>query len=271
MTGHRQNKTLLGQRVALTRTKDVSADWTEALQNAGAEVLHVPLTKTQPLNLSDKQKDVLKAAFKSWDWIVFTSRNGVHCFFQKCLELKIDVGQMETTRFATVGKKTTEALRTHVAECHHEASVSNAESLAQELIEKIKGQPPRRILLPKPVQGLTVLEERLKSAGHSVLPFPVYETLSISADSLDIIGLIKRMQEKSLSSVVVFSPSQARRLWALIGDFLNESQERSEQSPLLFWSIGPTTHKCMKECGFLGLRLGDTDPLIFLKKLKEET
>ena len=75
-----ERRPLFGQRIVVTRTREQASQLSRQLLELGAEVLEIPTIKIVPPTDKKSLADAL-LALNSYDWIVFTSPNGVTAFF----------------------------------------------------------------------------------------------------------------------------------------------------------------------------------------------
>ncbi|MEY4488043.1 MAG: hypothetical protein RIQ79_551 [Verrucomicrobiota bacterium] len=125
---------LFGRRVAITRTRDQNSELREKLEALGAEVLELPLiTITKDV---DKYGLVeILAELGMYDWIVFTSANGVRYFFEDFLKGYPDIRALGLLRFACVGKATAREIERHNIKVECMPDTATGASLADALIE----------------------------------------------------------------------------------------------------------------------------------------
>jgi len=124
---------LFGRRVAITRTRDQNSELREKLEVLGAEVLELPL-----ITIS---KDVDKYGFvevlaelSGYDWIVFTSANGVRYFFEDFLKGYPDIRALGLLRFACIGRATAREIERHHIKVECMPDTATGASLADALI-----------------------------------------------------------------------------------------------------------------------------------------
>lgn len=124
---------LQGRRVAVTRAREQASELAGKLSALGAEVIELPLiTVTAEV---DRQAlvDVL-AELGGYDWIVFTSANGVRHFFEHFNRAFDDIRALGLLRFASVGDTTSAAIRERHIKVECQPGTATAEALADELI-----------------------------------------------------------------------------------------------------------------------------------------
>jgi uroporphyrinogen-III synthase len=102
--------TLRDRLVVLTRPEGRGADWKQALVEAGAAVSELPLLEIT-FEPDDAVLGEVLDAMGEYDWIVFTSANGVRGFFDRFFERFTDIRSVGGVRFACLGPATEKALR----------------------------------------------------------------------------------------------------------------------------------------------------------------
>ncbi|MCU0794179.1 MAG: uroporphyrinogen-III C-methyltransferase [Opitutaceae bacterium] len=125
---------LFGRRVAITRTRDQNSELREKLEALGAEVLELPLI-TISKNVDKHGFVEILAELGSYDWIVFTSANGVRYFFEEFLRGFKDIRALGLLRFACVGKATAREIEKHHIRVECMPETATGASLADALIE----------------------------------------------------------------------------------------------------------------------------------------
>lgn len=121
--------------VILTRPEGRGADWKEALVEAGAAVSELPLLEIK-FEPDDAALGEVFEGLGEYDWIVFTSANGVRGFFDRFFERFTDIRSVGGVRFACLGPATEKALRQYHLDSDLTAAQNDAVSLGRELMEK---------------------------------------------------------------------------------------------------------------------------------------
>jgi len=124
---------LFGRRVAITRTRDQNSELREKLEVLGAEVIEIPLITITKDVSKDSLIEIL-AELGGYDWIVFSSANGVRYFFEEFLKGFPDVRSLGLLRFACVGKATAREIERYHIKVECMPSAASGESLADALI-----------------------------------------------------------------------------------------------------------------------------------------
>jgi len=166
---------LAGKRVLLLRPAEQAADTAEALRARGADPVVFPV-----IEISDPgDPEALLGAVRAlagYDWVVFTSVNGVRrCF--AALD-RAGVG-FTAARVAAIGSRTAQAVEAQGHRVDLVAPEYVAEQLAQALLER---GPPRRVLLLRAQTAREVLPELLRAAGTQVDVVAAYETRPVPVE-----------------------------------------------------------------------------------------
>src|SRR3954462_1979944 len=103
---------LSGRRVVVTRAREQASELAAKLAGLGAEVIELPLITVSKEIDKHTLHDVL-TELGTYDWIVFTSANGVRYFFEEFYRIFEDIRALGLLRFAAVGDTTAQAIRDH--------------------------------------------------------------------------------------------------------------------------------------------------------------
>ena len=164
---------LQGKRVAVTRPLAQAGPFVEGLGRLGAEAIVCPT-----IRIADPSEPgaLAKAAanLMAYDWIVFTSANGVRTFWEALREVMDEPRLPPGTRVAAIGPATAESLARLGVEAVVVPGEYGAEAVADALVAsgEIAG---RRVLLPRAAGARKVLPERLRAAGAWVDEVVAYE------------------------------------------------------------------------------------------------
>lgn len=168
-----EDRPLYGQRIALTREPSQAEPLRLRLEELGAEVVLCPVLRF----VEPDDPSILRAALaelESFDWVLFTSPNGVRTFFEALRE-EGDARRLGRARLAVIGPGTGEALLRQGLR----ADVVPTQSVAEGLLEALQGEPMegRRVLLPRAQEAREVLPEGLRARGAEVMVAPCYKTV----------------------------------------------------------------------------------------------
>jgi uroporphyrinogen III methyltransferase/synthase len=173
-----ERRPLFGRRVVVTRARAQAGELSEELERLGAEVLEFPTIEIQP----PEDFGPLDAAIRdldSFDWLIFTSVNGVEAFLRRLAHHGLDLRAMpRRTRVAAIGPATAQKIR----EVGLRVDVVPKEFRAEALIEEVTGVSlaGRRVLIPRARVARGILPEKLREAGAEVVVPPAYESVPSS-------------------------------------------------------------------------------------------
>jgi len=146
-------------------------------------IVHRPIVKCVPLK-DYSALDGVSGAIESFNWLVFTSANGVRFFFERLRLSGLDARAFHSAKFAVIGKTTAERLVGFgiVADL-----VPDTESSAGLLKEfKRHDMQGKRVLLPQAVDASDELTEGLAAMGATAQDVPVYQTVEIEPADVDL-------------------------------------------------------------------------------------
>jgi uroporphyrinogen-III synthase len=231
---------LAGRRIAVTRARDHASELGGKLAALGAEVLELPLIHVS--KHVDKQllADVL-LEFGGYDWIVFTSANGVRYFFEEFHRVFDDIRSLGLLRFAAVGDTTAEAIRAQHIRVEVQPKIATADALAEELIAT-GSLDSARVLVITGNLNRDDLVKKLEEARAIVDRLQVYQTekTDLSADPVaaDFRG--------KGADAILFASSSAVQSFADQAAALKLAKDAKRP---LAGSIGPQTSATMKQVG----------------------
>lgn len=176
-----ERRPLFGRRVVVTRTQEQAAEFSQRLGELGAEVLEIPCIKTAPpTRLGDIADAMLE--LNSYDWLVFTSANGVTTFFDYFFKAHQDMRDLGGARIAAVGPATAARLR----ELHLQVDLMPEEALAVKVaaaFKKFETIENLRICLLRAEVANPELPKALEALGAIVDDIAVYKTVAETEDA----------------------------------------------------------------------------------------
>ncbi|MEK6322635.1 MAG: uroporphyrinogen-III synthase [Acidobacteriota bacterium] len=209
--------TLRGKTVLVTRPSGQSEDITAQLQALGATVINCPTIDVLPPS-SWAQLDASIRRIEEYDWIVFTSANGVHFFFRRLGELESEgIEALAGHVVCAIGPVTARALEMAGAVAHVTASDSKAEGALMAIIDYVGGEQNVRglsFLFPRARIAREVLPEGLRRLGARVDAVEAYQTVRPDVARESILRLFK---ENSIDVVTFTSSSTISNFAALVG------------------------------------------------------
>ncbi|UFJ39074.1 uroporphyrinogen-III C-methyltransferase [Brevibacillus humidisoli] len=233
-----EKKPLFGKRVLVTRARSQASELSEQIMELGGEAYEFPLIKMVPPKELERLDEALWK-LDQFDWVIFTSVNGVNHFFKRLRELRIDIRTM-TGRLAAVGPKTAEALEAKGLT----VSVLPGEFRAEGLLERLKDElkPGQSVLLPRADVAREVLPKELRERGLNVTEADTYQTVIDAENSAETAALLK---EKAIHIVTFTSSSTVKNfVQALEGYDLQELLAGVQVA-----CIGPITAQTARDLG----------------------
>ncbi len=200
---HERRKGMLSGRIFLvTRTSEGNAIERKMLEGHGATVLELPAIKIA-LPSSWKKFDIAVSELDEFDWILFTSANGVKTFFERLknyypqLFMKLKRGAEPKPKFACVGPATRRSLEEIGFECSLQPKEFLTANLGKELASSMNVNG-RKILLARAEVANEEISRILRAAGAYLSVVPTYRTLS-TGQSLEP-ELLERITDITLTS-----------------------------------------------------------------------
>jgi uroporphyrinogen III methyltransferase/synthase len=245
-----ERKPLFGQTIVVTRTRQQASDLTNRLEELGAGVIEAPTIEIAPMADASAINTAL-ARLHEYDWVVFTSANGVTETKRKLLQFGLDARVFGKAKIAVIGDATGDAVREQLClnvELCPPSFV--AEALADALIERgeVTG---RKFLLLRADIARPLLRERLDQAGAAqVHDVPIYETHP--AKELPP-HLVDAFAANQITWVTFTSSSTAKNFLSLLGP-----DYKTKLAGVKIASIGPITTATTKELGLTPTVQADT-------------
>lgn len=230
---------LAGKRIVVTRTREQASDLSASLAALGAEVLELPTIRIVP---PTDRKDFAAAVVDCprYDWLVFSSPNGVRKFFEAFYAVYEDIREIGGARIAAVGPGTAAELKKHGLMVDIMPQKAVAEELVAEFDrkgEEFGGVANVTMLWVHSEKGRDVVYKELMKRQAIVDECIAYNTVP---ETQDPTGARERMQTEG-ADVITFTSSSTVRNFMAMGIPLPES--------CLVASIGPVTTATLREFG----------------------
>lgn len=244
-----EKKPLFGKRILVTRSREQASELSKLLKEYGASVVEFPMIKIVP---GFKKLDKAISRLDTYDWIIFTSINGVKFFFNRLKEIGKDIRELKGIKLAAIGpetKKMVEGLGIRV-------DYQPEQEFTQEgLIAGFEKFGAKRILIPTSDKARRVLIEGLKQLGAEVDEVTAYRTISEEIDEAHLKGL-------ALDIITFTSSSTVTNFCSLF----NEEKRTRLLNKVKIACIGPIT---AKKAQALGLKADITAKEYTIKGLVE--
>jgi uroporphyrinogen III methyltransferase/synthase len=225
---------LFGKRILLTRPIDRTDALFQPLSELGAECLVQPAIRiSSPADWGPVDQTL--ARLNAFDWLVFSSVNGVQFLLDRLLESGRDLRHLAGVKLAAIGPGTADELaKYHLRVDDQPAEVYRAEALAELLAKDARGQ---RFLLARASRGREILGEMLRAVGGQVEQIVVYSSTDIEQAEPDIAAALKAGQ---IDWITVTSSAIARSLAKMFGQDLRQAK---------IASISPVTSATLADLG----------------------
>ncbi|OPX38623.1 MAG: uroporphyrinogen-III C-methyltransferase [Desulfobacteraceae bacterium 4484_190.1] len=236
-----EKRPLFGKRIVVTRAREQASAFLKKLTGLGAECIEFPTIKIVPPRTWDMLDKSIKS-INNYDWLLFTSVNGVKYFFNRLDTLGKDVRDLHGLKIGAIGPKTAGELQNFGIKPELMPDEYRAEAVVASF-EKY-GVRGAKILVPRAAVAREILPDELKKIGAEVDVAPAYETVIPDHDS----GWIREMLEKGDIDMVTFTSSSTVNNFveALKADDL-ELQKSMEN--VVVACIGPITADTARKNG----------------------
>ncbi|MBX3732735.1 MAG: uroporphyrinogen-III C-methyltransferase [Verrucomicrobiae bacterium] len=235
-----ERRPLFGQRIVVTRTREQASDLRRQLAELGAEVLEIPTIRIEPPEALGPLVEAI-AGLGEYNWLVFTSPNGVTAFFDYFFKAYDDVRALGMARIAAVGPATAARLR----ELHLAVDAMPQEYVASRVAAAIGEKESienLRILCLRAEVANPDLVARLEEAGGIVDDVACYRTVPETADAN---GAVARFEEDGADWITFTSASTVENFHARF----DLPAVCARRPGLRLASIGPETTRAVTALG----------------------
>ena len=235
-----EKRPLLGKRIVVTRARAQASDLVNRLTELGAHCLEYPTIQTAPpddWNTVDRAIDQLH----TYEWLIFTSVNGVNFFFERLFQKGLDVRAMGHLRTATIGPVTSRRLLDFGIKSDIIPGTYRAESIVDAFTDQpISGS---KILLPRAKEARLILPKELTNMGANVDEVTTYQTLAVTDQAQT---LAMSLSSREVDLITFTSSSTAKNFKQL----LPEDRFKDWMKSVTIASIGPITSETATDLGF---------------------
>ncbi|KHD86896.1 uroporphyrinogen-III synthase [Heyndrickxia ginsengihumi] len=231
------DRPLAGYHILVTRGGTSGQRLAAEIQSLGGKAFIVPLIDFK--QYIDRQAAHFIQQLDHYDWLVFTSQNGVKFFLKQLKEYGIHIQDLHMN-MAAVGKKTKEYLETYGIQVDFVPSRFTAKAFAEEFFEQIVSI--KRILLPKGNLASATIADFFRKRGIMVDEWIVYETYLPEKQKKILAKLLK---STNIHFACFTSPSSFQHFMKVIEEFHFDLN----QLAIKFVSIGPVTDHTIENYG----------------------
>ncbi len=229
---------LFGQRIVVTRPRDEGIRSAVALESLGANVLLAPTIEVRPIS-DPAPLDAAIDRLGGYEWLVFTSANGVRFFLERLAERGYDLRALGHLKLAAIGPTTAHALARFHLMADLVPETFRSEALAAALGRHARG---RRILLARADRGRTVLKDELDQLAD-VDQVAVYHNSDATTLSESV---LEGIRDRAIDWITLTSPAITARLHALLPQELRGRMGID----IRLASISPVTTEAARACGW---------------------
>ena len=223
--------------MVITRPEAQAESFADLLREEGARPIHFPTIKIVPPP-AWTELDAALDSLAGYDWIVFTSANGVRFFMARLRERGGDLRDLKGIRLAVIGPATAKML----VEMGLRVDLVPAEYISEGVVQAFAGQDVRgkRILLPRAAEARDVIPAGLAQMGAQVDVITVYRTVASDRRAEELMTLI----DTGKVDVITFtSPSTVHNFLAIMGP------EFILPAAVKIAAIGPVTAAAVRKAG----------------------
>jgi len=222
---------LFGKKIVITRARAQASDLVSKLNKLGAQCIEIPTIKIAPPKDINPLKESIENINK-YNWLVFTSVNGVKSFFDTLFDMGKDVRVLGHLKFACIGPVTKERLKDFGIISDILPETYRAESVVEAFSNfEIKD---KKVLLPRAKKARTILPEELTKMGAKVDEVIAYETLLDDDKKEELVSFL----ENNEIDAVTFTSSST------VSNFMSQLEDKDVEKLLknvVTASIGPIT------------------------------
>jgi uroporphyrinogen III methyltransferase/synthase len=228
-----QRQPLFGVRILVTRAQHQNRELADRLAELGANVsFQAAITIDEPEDWEpvDRALDGLSG----YDWLVFSSSNGVRSVLGRLLATGRDLRVLGGVKLAAIGPGTSRTLSEYHLRADVQPATFRAESLAELLTANARG---RRFLLARANRGREILADQLRAAGGFVDQIIVYRSTDVTTPDATV---LQNLRAGQIDWMTVSSSAIAKSLAAMFHDDLRKAR---------LASISPITSQTLRELG----------------------
>jgi uroporphyrinogen III methyltransferase/synthase len=230
-----EDRPLSGKRIVVTRTRKQAGALTNLLRDLGADVIELPTIRIGPPTDLRAFAELVQDAH-GYDWIVFTSPNGVNAFFDLYYKLYDDAREIGGAKIAAIGPATAQRLK----HFHMHVDLLPDEFVAEALAKEFRKEgniENLRILIARAEEARDLLPKELSALGAIVDEGFAYRTVP---ETRDDVGARRRLLEEGADLITFTSSSTVENFLAL---------ELPWPAKMQVASIGPITSKTARDRG----------------------
>ena len=205
-----ETRPIFGKRIVVTRTRKQAGALSAALRQLGADVFELPTIRIEPPEDLRSFAELVRDAH-TYEWIVFTSPNGVTAFFDLFFKMYEDVRSIGGAKIAAIGPATAAKVR----EYRLGVDLQPEEFVAEAVVKAFEAQGSIEnvtILLARAEQARDLLPKELARLGAIVDVGIAYRTVP---ETEDVSGALARFRAEGADLITFTSSSTVENFMAL--------------------------------------------------------
>jgi uroporphyrinogen-III synthase len=235
-----------GCRVLVSRAKKQARALSSALRELGCKVIEIPFIEVRRPN-SYRPLDSAVRNLATYDWLIFTSVNGVDALFERLAKKQSDVSLLAHLKIAAIGPATRKAIEQHGLRVAVTPKEYVAESVVASLRRRVQG---KRLLLVRAKVARDVIPRELRKAGADVDVVEAYETVVPKSSEKRLRALLADRTQKP-HAITFTSSSTVKNFVELLGlrSARAALKKPARRQGVHTVSIGPVTSATLREFG----------------------
>jgi len=235
-----EQKPLFGKTIVVTRARHQASDLVRQLTELGASCIECPTIQIVPPDNDQPMKQAIQN-ISTYDWLVFTSVNGVLHFFNLLFDMGKDVRPLGHLKLCTIGPVTAQQLKNYGLKTDILPETYRAESVVK-AFEQINMRD-QRVLLPRAREARSVLPDALRQMGATVDEITAYQTIAVTGHDPEIVS---RIHHADIDMVTFTSSSTVNNFCDIFPD-CKHNEKFNDQVRIA--SIGPITSETIRKNG----------------------
>ncbi len=228
-----EQRPLFGRRIIVTRTRKQASVLSGKLRALGADVYELPTIRIEPPEKLMEFGELVRDSFQ-YEWLIFTSVNGVDAFFDMFYRLYDDARSIGNAKIAAIGPATAQRIK----DFHLSVDLQPKEFVAEAIIDgllEFGSVENLKFLIVRALGARELLPKRLAELGAIVDEAVAYRTVP---ETDDLSGARERFQAEGADLVTFTSSSTVENFMALKLPWPEQMKTAS---------IGPITSETMRK------------------------
>jgi uroporphyrinogen III methyltransferase/synthase len=241
MTVMNKEKPLDGKTIVVTRAQHQAGEFTRQLIEHGAQVIEFPTIEIVPPETWVPVDEAIDR-LHTYDWVIFTSTNGVRFFVQRLQERGETVEKLMGPRICAIGPRTAQEIKRNGVDVH----IIPAEYRAEAVVRSLKGEEieGKRVLLARAKRARAILPMELSKQGAHVDVVAVYQTVRPNHDLNQFLDLLNG---RRIDVIAFTSSSTISNFMAMFAD--RQADLLKGLQGVAIAVIGPITQNSARELG----------------------